>query len=369
MSSQEALYYKIEAYLSGELDAGETAAFEEQISTDGLLKAEVEKHKIANALIIEQRLLSVKNILQQERIKDSGAASKPFGFIAMAVAAIGIGASVFFLTHDDEVVRTSAKQEKAAQSIDLANAAEKNENTDPAKQPENKFSQDAVTTDPGFHKHQIQLAEENIFVDERNPVSIDSAPINKSTEVHALPTERKNTVDHSTNVPADPCVNASVQATVRSIPSCSREATGNVLVQNIHGGTKPYSITLSSANGESVTNGALAKGIYQVAIMDAKGCVQTYADIIVDEKDCPKDYSFNPFYGDEAWYIDPENAERQLEIYDKGGALYFKKSIPALVSFKWTGMGLGNQIIPGYYIFVMKYADGTIQKGSVTIVQ
>jgi len=152
------------------------------------------------------------------------------------------------------------------------------------------------------------------------------------------------------------------------MPSCSHDATGTILVNNIQGGAKPYSITLSSSNNNSVINGALSKGIYQAVVSDANGCVHTYSNIVVIEKDCPRDYSFNPFVG-EKWSIEAYGSAAELEIYNKGGMLYYQTHVQSHNEIEWSGIGIENQIIPGYYIFVLKYADGTTQRGSVTIVQ
>lgn len=373
MSFQEERYYKIEAYLSGELDAGERIAFENQISTDDLLKAELEKHKVANALIVEQRLMSVKNILQEEKLKDSNTNTsfKPFGFILIAAVTVGIGASVWMLTKTNTTAVSVKDVNKNAQT---ASSAERSENKSPAENKDHVIKEathSIPSEDIGFHKQQIQQIEKHLHADEKGVLHIDSSFVVKSADVKSS----ANVVNISpvsfdkTTVPVDPCSNIVIQGTVKTSASCSHDATGTIFIQNIQGGKKPYSITLSSSNNDAVTNGQLVKGVYTASVKDANGCVQNYSNISVEEKECPRDYSFNPFYGNEEWEIEPQSLERKLEIYDKGGVLYFQRTIPAFASYKWSGMGTGNQVVPGYYIFVMKYADGTIKKGSVTIVQ
>lgn len=371
MSFQEEIFDTIEAYLSGELDAGETAAFENRIAADDLLKAEVEKHKVANALIMEQRLLSVKNIFQEERVKDSnsGTSFKPFGFVLLAVAAIGIGTSVWMLNKED-VVASSSKEENKTNQIASGTTASENKNTsEHTKHVSNSVSQSVIeNADNGFHKQQIQQIEEHLRVDEKGTLYRDTTSIGTKRETNpSVPPIASNPANkNNTSVDAAPCF---IHASVKASSSCNHEATGTIHVNMIEGGSKPYSISLSTSNNESVVNGALPKGIYNVVVSDAKGCTQTYSNIVVAEKDCPQDYSFNPFYGNEEWEIASANSEGHLELFDKGGVLYFQKTLPASSTFKWSGMGINNQIIPGYYIFVIKYADGTTRSGSVTIVQ
>jgi hypothetical protein len=370
MRFQEETYYKIEAYLSGELDAEEVTAFEKQISADDLLKAEVEKHKVANALIMEQRLLSVKGILQEERVKDSDSGnnrSKPFGFILLAVAAVGIGTTVWMLNKEN-VPASFVKEEPTKNQVVSPSAAPDKNNTSVKNVPVENHTLQPVdaTTNKNFQKQQIQQAETGTPVNQKLTAHIDSAAFQK-TDVRSVVTVVKPSekITNSTDL----CAGVSIQATIKASATCIQDATGSILVNNIQGGTKPYSVSLSSGDHGPAANGTLSKGSYQVLVRDAMGCVHTYPDIVITEKECPKDYSFNPFYGNEEWEIASQDSDRELEIYDKGGIVYFRKHIPASVSFNWNGMGSGNQVIPGYYIFVMKYANGTVQRGSVTIVQ
>ena len=369
MSFQEELYYKIEAYLSGELDAGEVTAFENLISTDNLLKAQVEKHKVANALIMEQRFLSVKNILQEERIKDSnsGSSFKPVGFILLAVAAIGIGTSVWMLNKDN-VTPSSTKGSAGNDQIVSTTTAPINKNTAVNNKPALKQTSPPITgaLDNSFHKDQNEEVQENARADNKTIVYVNSTS-NKSLESITIPSKVIAPTIKS-NVPVNPCSNIFIQATVKAIPTCSHEVTGTILVNNILGGTKPYIVEITNSHKESVVNGALEAGTYHVSIIDANTCEKMYSSVQITEKECPIDYSFNPFIG-EKWAIESYKAAGQLEIYNKGGVLQYQEHLDANSSNEWTGVGLNSQILPGYYIFVINYADGTTQKGSVTIVQ
>lgn len=382
MSFQEELYDKIEAYLSGELDATEVETFEHEIAMDESLKQAVEKHKIANALIVEQRLLSVKNILHAEKIKDSTSSSyKPLGFIVLAIVSIGVGASLFMLPQKEEV-RSGAKKDKlnteVPTSIGLENTETEhtNNNKSESKSASSDLTHEAQSRDViaeqnnGFQKHQIQMLENQMGLTKKDITRVDSSTFVVKKQQEEAPLKiNENIPTPKSIVAVTPCSNVSIQATINVSPSCTERATGSILVQEIKGGTKPYSIILSSSNNETVHNGEIEKGMYQALITDSKGCSHTYSNISVEEKECPIDYSFNPFYGNEEWHLAPKSVAGKLEIYDKGGVLYFQKTISANTANSWSGMGIGNQVIPGYYIFVINYADGTVKRGSVTIVQ
>lgn len=362
MSFDADTYYKIEAYLSGGLNPAESAAFDQQLSTDPILQAEVEKHSIANALIIEQRLLSVKNILQEVKAKDSGS-SKPYLLLAVAAVIIAIGISFFVrnkekaagpLQHIPSAVTEPVKEQDKEKREDISSSAVT------ADQPKNPSS------DNGFHKQAIQQIEQGRNLAERTATSTDTAATVIQKMGYSVTATEKQSLPENTQT--DPCTHVSIKATIKSIPACTHAANGNILVQNIQGGTKPYSISFSTATKEWVRNGELAKGVYQVLITDATNCIQEFPNIRMEEKECPLDDSFNPFTG-EKWHLDAYPADGRLEIYNKGGVLYYQATIESQTETEWSGMGTGNQILPGYYIFVLKYTDGTVKKGSVTIVQ
>ena len=381
MSIQEERFDTIEAYLNGELNPAEIEKFEKQISVDQSLKDELEKHKNANSLIVENRLLSVKNILQIEKTKGSNTSgNKPLGFIALAVVSIGIGASVILLNQKDESIAIIKETKSATERISISekihtehsnNAKNEIGNNTTKVIADKSQSYDASSEqNTGFHKHQIQVIEKQLGLEEKSSSKTDSSTVTVNKQQVIKPVqiiENKSKVVATSII--SPCDQVAILATIKTTPSCSDKASGIILVQSIKGGTKPYSISLSSSTNEAISNGDISKGIYNAKITDAQGCTHTYSDIVIDEKECPRDYSFNPFYGDEVWNIEPESSTGQLVIYDKGGALYFQQNIPATTVYKWSGMGNNNQILPGYYIFVIKYANGMVKKGSVTIVQ
>lgn len=370
MSFQEDIYDKIEAYLSGELDADQLAAFENEISMDNSLKAEIEKHKTVNALIVEQRLLSVTELLQAEKIKDanSGGSLNSYVYLAIAVAGLGIG-SYILMDKKEDVASNDVQATPTIVKMDSADGA-KNTSKKSVDYLTNEESINTIQIENGFRKSQIQFVEQQINESVQNVTLKDTAVL-----VKQKPIEQTSTVEPNVNVVTKPvvstmvpCANVHIQASVKSNPSCIDEENGNIVVHSIQGGKKPYAISLRASNQETPSNGALSKGTYQVIVADADGCIQTYSNIVVSEKDCPKDYAFNPYIGEE-WTMAAANVDGQLEMHNKAGVLYYQTTIHAQTPLQWSGMGLNNQVIPGYYIFVIKYSNGTYKKGSVTIVQ
>lgn len=363
MSFSAFTYDQIEAYLNGEMSSLEQAAFEKELSTNNNLAEQLEKHKLANALIIENRLLSVKNILAEERVKTvKQTLYKKYVYAALAlVAAIGTTVAVLVYANNKKA-DPSPKQseEQRTQEGGIFSEKEKINSMLPAI---SEKSYQTKTPEPTYlRKQDVQLIEEQHQLNkEYNTAKVSPDTVKALDAAH--PGKSVETCETT-----DVCAGIAIKADVGTTATCLHEAAGNILVHNIQGGVKPYVVSIIDTHKEAVRNGELVKGIYQVYITDKNGCQKIYPAIEITEKDCPKDYSFNPFVG-ETWIIEPHSTSGKIEIYNKGGVLYYQANLEAHASNEWTGTGLNNQILPGYYIFVIKYTDGTSKKGSVTIVQ
>lgn len=363
MSFRTFTYDQIEAYLNDEMSSSEHEAFEKELSINKNLADQLEKHKLANALIIENRLLSVKNILVEERNKTIQKTSyKKYAYAAIALV-VAIGTAVAVLVYSNNKQEDpSPKQDQGKQPSGSGAFSEK-EKVHSILPATSEKSYQTQTPEPTYlRKLDVQLIEEHHQLNKE----ISTAK-NTSDTVKALEAVYPGKTAEA-NETKDICAGITIKADVRTTAACLHEATGNVLVHSIQGGTKPYVVSILDTHKESVRNGELSKGVYQVHITDKNGCEKIYTAIEITEKDCPKDYSFNPFIG-ETWVIESHNSSGKIEIYNKGGALCYQASLDAHTPNEWSGVGLNNQILPGYYIFVIKYTDGTSKKGSVTIVQ
>jgi len=365
MSVDDSTYYKIEAYLNEELSSEEHIAFEKEISTNAELQQLVEKHKLADALIVEQRLLSVKNILQEQQSNGSGKNNyKLYAVAAVAVLASAVAVVLYNSKNDTDKNLAVIASTSEKESNNLSSSGAETQQTESKK---TIVKPGSTITGTGLHKQEIQSYEQAMR--EGSTVEEFNAPANQSIASASDPvnkvSEDKESIVAATK---DICADVFIKAQIKASPTCRNESSGEILVYNIQGGTKPYTVSLSDTEMSSVINGQLSKGTYQAFVTDANGCEQKYPKIQITEKECSVDYSFNPFMG-EKWQVDAYSANGQLQLYNKGGVLYYQENIEANTTFEWSGSGHSNQILPGYYIFVIKYADGTAKRGSVTIVQ
>ena len=368
MSFDDLTYDRIEAYLNGEMSSSERAAFEKELSLNQKLSKEVDKHKLANDLVLENRLLSVKDIFQQEHFKATQQSSySKYIYSALALAvAVGTAIALFVYTNDQAESKEEVKVVETSTRTSSLNSIEINKEKD-SRSSQSQLEQ---TPEPTYlRKQDVQLIEEqhklNVIPVETN---VEKNPTDIIIPIQKVETNQDEKTSNKTEVAKNVCADVVIKADIKTSATCLHESTGNVLVYNIQGGTKPYAVAIHNSHKESVVNGTLTAGIYQIHITDSKSCEKIYSNIQIVEKDCPIDYSFNPFIG-EKWSIESYKSEGQLEIYNKGGVLHYKMNVDANSANEWTGVGFNNQIMLGYYIFVIKYADGTVKKGSVTIVQ
>lgn len=369
MSFDEFTYDRIEAYLNGKMSSEENNAFEKELLSDKSLSEQVDKHKLVNDLVLENRLLSVKDIFQQEHAKAIQTSSYKKYYYAAIAAVVIAGAAVSVLLYDNN--NNNDPQKQTGPTItDTSDFSSGNIQASKSAERIDSKQSFGYTVEPTYlRKQDVQLIEE------KNKLNVPSVEKNiqkdqKTETTFTKKTEQQAEENNATKVGTtkDVCADVVIKADIKTSSTCLHESGGNVVVYNIEGGAKPYKIFVMDSHKEFVSNGALPKGIYHVQITDANACEKVYSSVEIAEKDCPIDYSFNPFI-DEKWSIESHAASGQLEIYNKGGVLYYKENLDANRENEWTGIGFNNQIMPGYYIFVIRYADGTIKKGSVTIVQ
>ncbi len=69
----------------------------------------------------------------------------------------------------------------------------------------------------------------------------------------------------------------------------------------------------------------------------------------------------------ETWKSPTENNASELTIVDKAGNLYFSKQLDSNESLEWDGKSNSGNLVLGYYIYQLKFNNGKIYKGSITV--
>lgn len=171
------------------------------------------------------------------------------------------------------------------------------------------------------------------------------------------------------------CKQVKIKANYTFENPCIGQNNGQIAIEEISGGTKPY--TYSIDNARSFTADAEFKGLnsghYKLLIKDAHNCLSdVIANVSLTDATCEtkgnQSYVFNPTK--ESWEI-PNQKEHAgiVEIYNNRGVLVYRANFNKFETLNWNGSSpQGEQTSPGVYIYRIQYENSTSEKGSISIV-
>lgn len=355
--SEDETYQLIEHYLSNALNREEKTAFEKQLSLDSELAKQVKLHKLANELVIENRLQNVQQILLEEKHKGNSG-NKFTKIIAGAIFFI-LGTSLFVTWKNETTISESPKEQIPSETITQSVVTE--EKTIPTN---NHPSERKRLIPSDQAKRQTIVSDQPLTQTLNATIVTEINSEEKNSELKEMPvpipvSEKSNT---------GPCTNIQLDAKVSTMASCKDESNGSIVVREFTGGTAPYSVSIKNRQHENVTSFNLPSGNYTLFIQDKKGCNSTIQNILIPEKLCEKEYTFNPFM-DELLSLPIQEQYGTLSIYERSGGLYFTKAFEPDETIQWNGYSGNGELNAGYFIFVLTLKDGQLIKGGITIVR
>ncbi|MBO9699504.1 MAG: hypothetical protein J7604_04795 [Sporocytophaga sp.] len=360
MMSEDSTYSQVEDYIHGRLTTEELLAFEAKLSNDPDLARQVKLHELADNLVIENRLLEVSAIIKNQSGNSASGKIKYTAISIFAAATLGVGGWLLIQSNSEnsEQVLMQSNQEIIPENKQYFHSPS-----------EPLYESGTVPAQKNSVK--TKTNQEEVLEEAASSNTIDSMSVKVETTVRQEKdlsisnASEKSLPSETTNL--NPCEKTELSAAIKTIETCEGEEQGAIKVQQIKGGIEPYSYSVF--DGEEIKDAAhLQSGSYKVVIVDGNGCRKTYDHLTVKDKNCPKDYSFNPFI-EENWEIPSHGKAGKLLIYDASGNIYFEKQIVEGEKDHWSGEGKTGEIKPGYYIFVIDRGKGSLIQGSVTIVK
>jgi len=359
MNFNEETYWQIEDYIKGKLDGSALVEFESKMTKDTNLKLEIELQKLADKLIVENRLLSASHVSLNtiESLKNSYSRKKIV--VAGIVALISICTLSYYIF-----------QKESIQYKNVMIAAEKKESK--------KNTIEAILP-PAHKKTKPEVLNVEAKREILNPSAstlnliIDTLEKSSKTQTELLKTEIVKQEDpaimHSMAIPIkNPCTDVKIKGNVTVKNACLNEANGQIYVNGFQGGSSPYTYKVFSVkNGNLVATDNLSEGFYDVKIFDNSSCSVTYSNIAMKEISCFEiEKSFNPFIG-EILELGEKDQEGILIIYSKDGDTHYSKHFSKNENLQWNGASNNGVNETGYYIYTIKYKDGTSIQGEVTV--
>ncbi|MFN6944611.1 MAG: hypothetical protein ACK4ND_06665, partial [Cytophagaceae bacterium] len=319
----------------------------------------------------ENRLLNFRDILEDVKEENSGGNSS-WGKITLGILTVAAISTGVFLSQNNtpnEIVTA----EEPGLSISNSPIAKQESIVELANEP---LEQPLVKTPSITKSEQANNPKAGTL---KSSVQADSLPHKESkekTKEELLPVLNKK-LEKEDNIQGKPeevivnkinrCDTIKLSAVYTTEAACPGEDNGAVSLIKYTGGKEPYAVELQDYAGNAIALSNLKSGKYSLSISDAFNC-RSKQVLEIPEKACTKDFSFNPFFGEE-WAIPVNKSGGFLRIFDQAGNSCFEKQILSETSLSWNGQCKDGNIKAGYYIFVIKNNDGSLQEGSVTIVR
>lgn len=362
---------QIQRYLLKEMSERETKEFESQMAKDPNLKAEVSQAFVLHQMVIEKRLFEVNDLLKDISSPKPRKGKGPIiGSVLIVVAVLG-GLGYFLVNSQKD----SLAKEGFAESIEIVDGDKSDNDSVKAKirigtrefvAVENKEIPANVTKHAPQQNHNIRL----------KPVLEEMVTEPKNIEESIIKNVKDETVDRK--VPqskveiiqklVDPCLKKSWSFNIETTTTCMGINTGEIRIESALNKVN-YAIG-DDELGTIHEWEELAAGSYSVHVVDDGGC-DTNLTVFIKAAICRltgPDYEFYLQSDIELGFRDLDQREGEVQIIDQSGrtvkALVFEEG--DLVT--WDGKTeSGESMNVGFLSYIIKFNDGDIMKGGITV--
>ncbi len=383
MSDREKYANLVERYLDGELEGDALLAFEKELATNMELREHLELYQLANAAIIQHKIARVGEIVREvgedyRTRRDSGRWFRGLAWGSLVMATVSTG--VFLSQRYDREKEDRAERGMGRMTDSLLVVAgdggvvrdeddlamEEWENRDGKKRVVKRYF---AAPEKGKEETSVKPAPAEAIKEEAPGESYLADAMKITSVIDTSASKVKDAPSRPENTAADPdrYEGGEMSATLDVKPTCAGTGEGSVTIENLRGGVGPYRFYLSS--GEENAHGVfldLEAGTYAIRILDSDQRELNMTDIVIVSERCRQDFYLDPSYGAPVVFTPYEKAG-VLTIFDKGGNARFTKNVFEHQAYEWFGEANDGKLSPGYYLFVIRYEDGVIQNGSITV--
>lgn len=358
-------YFKIQDFLAGRLSKEETRIFENEVKSNEPLKESLTKHRLANKLLLENKLIQVKEITQlvhnneTKHIKHKQLALKILGLI-------GLGTILLILINNRTIF-----DKKTDANVPTLNLPKK-ENNNPINEESAKVlkPKEIVIKHNNSTKNILPIKHSTVEVQQKDTV-INVVTVKNQTEtnnptipnvVQSASSGKENTIKN-----LNPCQLVDIKFNSNISPSCRWQNDGAISVSSINGGLAPYNYYLLNGDGnriEILNN--LKSGNYTLLVADANQC-QKEVNIKIPEKNCPI-HHFIDLSSSKYLFLEESDHEGIFTVADNANGIFYNSNIPANTSYTWDGKNLNGISKPGVYLYTIDYKDKIIS-GTITITE
>ena len=374
MNEELEILSTIDDYLSGQLSGNALTSFESQMTNDAALAKKVKAQRLANELIFEENLNSLR-----DKIKTDLNTDNTTGFIIRTVLSISLGilfVGVLGYFGYSFFSQPLAKKELAT-SDKLKNqlpiVSENKVNTF-APSEISTAERQTISTNKTDKKESTVVINENVS----SPFQLEKTETKATIETPSTQYQ-KNTSPEIVKETTKPnsCDGFALKLDWELEATCFQKKDGKISLsvlssQNSEGPYK-YSIDGGKKYQETSVFEKLSDGNYSIHVLDSRGCVfENTTKVKIKIKPCTEmqSYSFSASSGDN-WRIPvKEDKSGKITIFDKQGKIVYSSSLSPSDQNEWDGRNNNGQYLPiGEYVYELVYEEKIEkERGYVSIV-
>jgi hypothetical protein len=374
MNAGEETLELIDRYFADMLTDSEKERFHLRLAQDAEFKTLVENQKLANDLILGDRLYALKSMMDEDfasgkvrRNQKSLNKGKLFLFGGLALIASVV---IVYLMLGDEAVKqnNTATDSVNIESLQIPDVKSAGTNSE------------AITTSviskkiAGNSKKLIDVAKQAEPELIEAPAFAD-AFISVDNEPTIIAKDNQDKTALLPQVVEVRCAVKTIQAKVKSEPACMDKEDGRLIVGKTLPYVNPLIYGISSTAGDTLWQSSnifsnLPSGNYAIYVKDANRCLMLVKDMVeIENKECRKaqqTYSFNPAYGETISI--KADGDGIITIRNRAGVVVFSGNVSSGEDFTWDGQTLSGGIsTPGLYIYSLEYKNGNSVRGEILI--
>jgi hypothetical protein len=355
------MFSLIEGYLNSTLNEDETINFETELSQNANLQQQIEASRLANLALMRNKLWEVKNLSAAIDLQEKQAV-KTKRNLAVATGLTLLVAGVVYLMVSNNEQTSQSQTDTKTQTAKVEQAVSPKETEPVIASDLNQTKSSSAETKIKIENKQVESANSSV------PTTVEhkEIPIEKEAPTKPIQTSEPEKQPETTKV--DVCATTNLEAYVATEKACLGDQNGRIQVSNFNGGKAPYHFKILDETKQTIPATRLGAGIYNVVITDNNLCTKTIKEVVVKEEDCRKDFELNASNG-EIVELGIAVQSASFSVYDKAGNLYFYKQFGEGDKIQWNGASTNGNTERGYFIFMIKYQDGKVKQGSVTVVK
>ena len=372
----------IERYLAKELSEEERVRFQQRMETEPGFAEQVEAQSSLHELVIQEGLWQLEDQMKADLAGKSFASKKGRGHSRwLLLGLVPLAAiSIWLLVKPQEDELSAGSNDRPPPVTDVSPTeqativeplpVEETSGTAAIQKPSQGLRPSNEPATPEVMREK-NTSDSILVTQEEEPgptVLIDTL----ATQV--LPVSSPVEMETEKMEEVEPCTFLA-QSDIEATWVCGKDANGEIALRELNGGEAPYALTLRSEEGETDMGlgvsdaflfGNLKNGSYTIEIKDARGCSAELEEIVVEQKAC--DLRFSPSF-DREIAIPTKGEAGVLTIYSSGESSIFQQQIDLEQEHvRWDGVTRSGEKAPnGYYVYIIKYTSGRVQKGSITV--